>query len=439
VASLWDLGRLVRLSDTLLAVTGATDVPALDRDEIERHLDAICAIGNRYVGTAGEAAARAYVLRHFAGAGLRDIRAEEFEVRTYGCDQAACHVPAWGLSLECVGLQGTISGEIEAEAVYLGGGESVAELLGDAPEQPPLEGRIAVIQSFWPWELTDVLLERGIAGLVLISDVPENLIAHLPARWYGSLDAAIGQGPAAVPGETVGARTGRRLVRALASGASAVRISHAASYATRTTSNLLAATAGTDQNGVVLAAHYDTFMDGAGAHDNASGLAALLAAASAWSASPPLHRVVLASFAAEELGLCGSAEYCRRHAEELPSLAAMVNLDALAWRVAGPRCLVVDPGLERFATALLEHIGWAPDAVWDAREAESDIAPFVAAGVPGAWCWRFPPQHPYFGSARDSRELLDVDLITETANAAACLAYRIACEASPAFRRLGTR
>ena len=45
----------------------------------------------------------------------------------------------------------------------------------------------------------------------------------------------------------------------------------------------------------------------------------------------PLRTIVFASFAAEELGLCGAAEYCRRYRHELPQIRAMVNLDALAW------------------------------------------------------------------------------------------------------------
>jgi aminopeptidase YwaD len=407
----------------------ASEASKLERGEIGRHLEAICAIGNRYVGTAGEADVRDYILAHFRRAGLADIQVEKLDVRTYAPEYAACELPSWNLRLDCVGFQGTSEGEVEAEAVYLGGGESPEEILSEIERLPSLEGRIAVFQSFWPWELTDALVERDVAGVVLISDVPEDLIAHLPARWFGSVDPKSDHHPAPVPGVTVGARTGRRLVRALANGAGRLKLRHRAAYPVVTTANLTAQIPGTNPDGaetVLLAAHHDTFAAGPGAHDNATGLAALLAAASAWASRPAVRTITLASFAAEELGLCGSGEYCRRHAAELASIRAMINFDALAWCVAGPRCLVVHPALEAYARQTLTEIGWPPDSVWDARETSSDVAPFVSAGVPAAWCWRFPPQHPYFATERDSREFLDVDLVTETANAAALLAYRIA-------------
>ena len=407
--------------------------PALDSDELSRHVEALCAIGNRYVGTAGEHRAQEYVLRHFNAVGLDHVRREMLEVRTYDRGAATCEVPGWDIELEAAGFQGTISGELEAEAVFLGGGESPAELLTSEERLPDLRGRIAVFQSFWPWELTDALLERGAAGLVLISDVPDNLIAHLPARWYGSLERPANETLAPVPGVVRGAHTGRALVRALANGAKTIRLTHEATYLETATANLIGeieSRGSGSGRAVLLAGHHDTFIAGAGAHDNATGLAALLATATAWQRAGDHARdrqhVIFASFAAEELGLVGSSEYCRVHADELDDLVAMVNFDALAWRVHGPRCLVVSDAFRARAIATLTEFGWEPDAAWDASTAASDITPFHAAGVPVAWCWRFPPQNPYFASTGDTEELLDLELVTETADAAAYLAYSLA-------------
>ncbi|MHB8692912.1 MAG: M28 family peptidase [Solirubrobacteraceae bacterium] len=407
--------------------------PSLDSDELVRHVEALCAIGNRYVGTAGEREAQEYVLQHFNAVGLDHIRQEALDVRTYNGLSATCEVPEWEFQLDAAGLQGTASGELEAEAVFLGGGESPAELFSDERRLPDLHGKIAVFQSFWPWELTDALLERGVAGLVLISDVPENLIAHLPAHWYGSLGRPADETLAPVPGIVVGAHTGRSLVRALANGAKRIRLTHEATYRETATANLIGeieSRGSGSGRALLLAGHHDTFIAGPGAHDNATGLAALLAIATAWERAGNRARdrqhVIFASFAAEELGLVGSGEYCRVHADELDDLIAMINFDALAWRVHGPRCLVVSDAFRARAIATLTEFGWEPDEVWDASTAASDITPFHAAGVPVAWCWRFPPQNPYFASTRDTTELLDLELVTETADAAAYLAYSLA-------------
>jgi hypothetical protein len=414
-----------------------TPAPALG--EVTRHVEALCAIGNRYIGTPGEAAAQEHVLQHFRSLGLRDVHTEPVRVRSYKPQSSSLQIRRWPLDLECHGLQGTANGTIEAHAVFLGGGETPADVFADEARLEPLEGRIAVFQSHWPWESTAQIVEQGAVGIILISQIPENRIAHLPACWYGSTARDSPLLP--VPGVVVGADTGRRLVAALAGGATQLRLSHECDYPLLDTVNVMGTISGeTSEDHVVIAAHHDTFIEGVGAHDNATGLGGLLALASAWSsAGRPRRSVELISFAAEEVGLCGAEEYCRRHRDALGDYVAMVNLDALAWRVAGERCLVVDDRLRDYAVAALQEIGWPPDAVQDARGAGSDVAPFMQAGVPSAWCWRHPPQHVYFASDGDAPEFLDLDLVIETAAASGHLAWRIATEPGPFSEQLARR
>jgi hypothetical protein len=66
-----------------------------------------------------------------------------------------------------------------------------------------------------------------------------------------------------------------------------------------------------------------------GADDNASGTAALLAIARAWTSRPetPVHNVVFAAFAAEELGVLGSSRYVSSPPYPNESTSIMLNFD----------------------------------------------------------------------------------------------------------------
>jgi aminopeptidase YwaD len=84
--------------------------------------------------------------------------------------------------------------------------------------------------------------------------------------------------------------------------------------------------------GIVVGAHYDHLgRDGvlyAGADDNASGTAAVLALAKHFAAAGgTARRLIFVLFGAEELGLLGSAEYVRSPAVPLERTVAMVNFD----------------------------------------------------------------------------------------------------------------
>lgn len=91
---------------------------------------------------------------------------------------------------------------------------------------------------------------------------------------------------------------------------------------------------------IVVGAHYDHLGRGgfgsldpgsgevhAGADDNASGVAALLAAAERLIRKEPARTVVFVAFTAEELGLLGSARYVERPTVPLDRTVAMLNLD----------------------------------------------------------------------------------------------------------------
>lgn len=91
---------------------------------------------------------------------------------------------------------------------------------------------------------------------------------------------------------------------------------------------------------IVLGAHYDHLGMGGeeslapgvtavhnGADDNASGVAAIIAAGARLAADPPRRSVVIVAFAGEEEGLLGAAAYADAPAVPLDRTDALVNLD----------------------------------------------------------------------------------------------------------------
>lgn len=101
---------------------------------------------------------------------------------------------------------------------------------------------------------------------------------------------------------------------------------------------------------VVVGAHYDHLGHGGafslspgehavhnGADDNASGVAALLAAAERLAKGPrPARSVVFVAFTGEESGLLGSAHFASSPLLALPKTRAMLNLDMVGRLGAGP-------------------------------------------------------------------------------------------------------
>jgi hypothetical protein len=105
----------------------------------------------------------------------------------------------------------------------------------------------------------------------------------------------------------------------------------------------------------------------------------------------------------------------------------MVNLDALAWAYPARKALYGDPSILRYAAARASSLGWFPAEEVDASLlAGADVNPFIDAGVPACWFWRYPPQHPYYHSEGDDPELLDPKLVAETADVAADTAFSLA-------------
>jgi len=402
--------------------------PRLDLAALRADVERFAAIGPRFCGGPGEERARELLLAEFAAAGLEAVGGEEYRYLGYEPIASGCSLRG-GEELPSVGLQCCADGGVEAEAVYVGGGGE-PELAALAAAGGSLAGRIAVLRTPMPAAAVPALLARGATGLVLISPTPDGLVGHFTAGFYPPPPGPPWEGRVLpVPGVTVEAAAGERLLAALSAGPATVRIEHRARYPELTGVNVVGEIPGEEEPGarIVVGAHYDTQLDSPGAADNGAGLAALLGIARAFAGAPLRRTVALVAFAGEELGCWGASAYVRARAGALPT--AMVNLDAIGPPLLAKRTIVATPSLAPFAAAAARSVGWEVEVEIEAAAFPfSDLAPFADAGVPACQIWRYPPPHPYYHSAGDTPRWVDHGLLAEDAWAAAETVFRLATE-----------
>lgn len=99
--------------------------------------------------------------------------------------------------------------------------------------------------------------------------------------------------------------------------------------------NILGVIPGKKKETIVISAHYDHLgsRDGKvfyGADDNASGSAALLTLAEYFKKNAPEHRVIIAFFDAEEMGLRGSRHFVNSLDLEKENIVLNINMDMVA-------------------------------------------------------------------------------------------------------------
>lgn len=415
-----------RAAETL---AGSTPLP--EPAALWTTLEQVVGLGNRFVGTVGESQCRELLVKEFGRAGLASVRAEEFTLLGYEPSSARCQVPEEGWELVCAPLQCTADGTAEGEAIYLGSG-SEEEVDTVVRRGVDLRGKIAVAHAYFTFLVAPQLAERGIAGLVNVGETPDGLVGHFTAALYPPPLEPPWEGRVLpFPGVTIEAQDARRLLAMSSARPLRVKIEHRARYREKVTANVVAeipAAGGSDEL-VVVGAHYDTQLEGPGAADNGTGVATLLELARCWRRLRPRRTIVLVAFAAEEPALWGSYRYAFEHRDQAERTVGMVNLDAMGLPFPGRRVVMADQSIAGFATDRARRIGWDAEAQLDASlHPFADYAPFVDAGIPACWLWRFPPQHPYYHSAGDTPAYVDGDRFAEDARAAAAVALALAEE-----------
>jgi len=181
---------------------------------------------------------------------------------------------------------------------------------------------------------------------------------------------------------------------------------------------------------ILLGAHLDSWDLGQGAGDNGLGTLVLwqVARTLVEQGTRPLRTLRFVSFTGEELGLLGSRAWTERHAAELGSIRAMINLDMVGAPVGFGAMLQPEllPLLEELSSELA-GFGLEPtpsDRVW----LHSDHRPFLLAGVPVVvFRSRIRDEvRAAYHSGRDTVDTLDLERQQRASAVVAALAWHLA-------------
>ena len=282
-------------------------------------------------------------------------------------------------------------------------------------------GKILTYYGRWTYKLEEAE-RQGAAGILLIH-TPESATYQwgtVSSSWTGpQVRVARPAGPLTVAGwlteQTAASLVGgadslRRMMRA--AGRKGFRPAPIGGGATATvtstirrseTFNVVARLPGQGpraDEAIIIGGHYDHLGVGApvkgdsiynGAMDNASGTAAMLAAAEALVTARvrPARSIVFMGFAAEESGLLGSTAYAARPSIPLRRVAAVLNVDVmnLGGRTRDVAALGTDQSslgavFARAAAAEGLKVSVNEDALIKGSFFRSDHFPFARAGVP---------------------------------------------------------
>jgi Zn-dependent M28 family amino/carboxypeptidase len=192
---------------------------------------------------------------------------------------------------------------------------------------------------------------------------------------------------------------------------------------------------------VMLGCHYDGHDISQGAGDPASGAVSVLEAARVLAKyAPPLPCTVrFALWGVEEIGLLGSKEYVKAHADELSSVRFYLNMDS-AGAESNNRDIVLNewPDLESCFERWKEEMA-LEFAVGQSVHAFSDHFPFFMSGLPTGGiesAERSLSGRGYGHTQHDTVDKVDLTSLREASTLAARLALRIASEETwPVTRR----
>ncbi|MFQ5711247.1 MAG: M28 family peptidase [Candidatus Geothermarchaeales archaeon] len=412
-------------------------LPRLSAADVYENLTNLCRIGTIWMGTRGEIQARNYIKDMMMRYGLQEVRLEDFEYLSYMPISSELIVTSPGEeTIPCEPLEYSANATTEGEAVYVGTGRK-EDFENLERHGVSLEGKIVLARSSTPFWITPLAEERGAAGLVIITDPPEDLIRRCTAR--------IGHPPqrppfdeyvANMPGVLTNAIGGDRLLSLLSAGRVRVRISQRGEYSTRRASNVVGVVPGSEmsEKKVLVGAHYDTQLVG-GAKDDAVGVAGLLELARVMANLHPRRTVVFAAFAGEEIGLWGSTAYVEKHKDDVrENYVYMCNLDAISSSLTPLNNVWASPRIKDFALKVAAEQGWHVSIVVDLssklREF-SDQCAFHEAGVPSTWIYESP--NPYYHTEGDVLEHIDPHKSVKTLSVSGLLVFEAAYRSTLPF------
>ena len=207
---------------------------------------------------------------------------------------------------------------------------------------------------------------------------------------------------------------------------------------------------------VAIGAHYDHLGHGeagntlagkddagkvhAGADDNASGSAAVLAIAAALAREPRARNVLVGFWSGEELGLLGSSAFAAAPPVPLDAIAAYLNFDMVG-RMQDNRLTVQATGSSPAWTRMLEQANVAAGfdlAVQADPYQPTDVATFNGAGIPSLSF--FTGTHADYHKPSDTPDRIDYEDLDRVAGFATAIVRRLeSAPEPPAFTKVDER
>ncbi|MBN1948997.1 MAG: M20/M25/M40 family metallo-hydrolase [Candidatus Cloacimonetes bacterium] len=331
----------------------------------------------RLAGTTGEKKAVEVITAHLDNLQL-PYQTEVFSLTTFQPGEAVIEINNRKFPARPYGLNRNT--RLSGEFVYLDNPE-ILELNRGA-----YQGKIVMSCGF-SRRLAPILKEAGVAAYINIGG-PGREISSLSHRQKSFREGY-------VPSVTIDHKLGEKL---LAYQGENVSISIKQKVQEAEALNIVVDIPGkgTDDNLILVTAHYDSVAHSPGSSDNAGGTVTLLKVAEYFSRHKPGRDLRIIFFSGEELGLLGSQAYAEKHREELKKRAALiVNVDVSGDPVGFDTAFVLGTKeLLGYFTGVVREKGIAFQSSLDIYS--SDGMPFAVYEIPSVSISRRGGQANFF-------------------------------------------
>jgi aminopeptidase YwaD len=335
--------------------------------KVSNHLKKIVDIGSRPIGSEANQKTAAYIKQIFLNSGLTVIT-QEF------------HCPDWRSSDAELTIDG-ISSKVEANTFSpscdITGTCALARTIQEL-ESSDFTGKIALLygdltkKRLVPKKCKVYSPERDQKIIQLLEDKnPTAIITVYPERHI--LFPILEDWDFHIPSATVSPHVGLQLMRSKQPVALKIVSQRKNSYS----SNII----GTNQSEnerIVLCAHYDTKIGTPGIFDNGSGVAVLLTLAEVLAVSKfPIEFV---AFSDEEYNGMGDFEYVQ-HRNEFESIRVVINIDGVGQKLGATSIMIVEAS-EEFKKIVSSVVEDYPGVAWVDPWPESNHTTFSSRNVP---------------------------------------------------------
>lgn len=299
---------------------------------------------------------------------------EPFEVDMATVEHAV--LLADGKEIPCKGYFVAGSGEVEAPLYYL--------TESDKHSLAQCRGKIVLLDGYLGFARYRDLVDNGAVGFITYDG---NVIWNHRDIDQRELRSYIANGDK-MPSVNINVNDAVALVR---DGVKTVRIELQQNEYKGNSHNVILDLPGTDDEYIVLTAHYDSTSLSQGAYDNMSGCVGLLEIAEYFSSHPHKRGLRFVWCGSEERGLLGSKAYCNAHEEDLKKAVLNVNLDMIGC-IMGKfiACCTAENRLVDYIAYMGNEYGFQIKSYQDVYS--SDSTPFADHGVPAVSFARVSPR-----------------------------------------------